>query len=146
MQGRGIGPGGVWIGQQYDDSGVGLRRFLQLKQCWTLDVRIKHPDCFWPLDVRPKSRQRLPPVLLALAEYRPNGRNCRDQSDCAQSSPNRFSLFCAEPVSQKQGDACSDHSPCHDDEREFWSGKLDLLHNSKTRRFLGISKARDAAL
>jgi hypothetical protein len=84
---------------------------------------------------RLKSRWRLPPVLLALAEYRPNGRNCRDQSDCGQSSPNRFSLFCAEPVSQKQGDACSDHSPCHDDEREFWSGKLDLLHISKMSSF-----------
>ena len=57
--------------------------------------------------------------LFALAEYCPNGRNCRDQPCQRESSPDRLSLLSAEPVSEKQGDTCSNHRACRDNEREF---------------------------
>jgi hypothetical protein len=40
--------------------------------------------------------------LLRLAEYCPDGRNCRDQPDQDEGRPDRLPLLCTKPIRNKQ--------------------------------------------
>jgi hypothetical protein len=70
--------------------------------------------------------------LLALAEYRPHGRNCRDQTNYGEGGPNSLP-FLSESISEEEGDPCAKKSTGDDNKREFWPGKLDLFHDSTNR-------------